>query len=169
MPALRRFSDEKAKLAKRFGREPSDNDVTWSILNQELMDHASQQNWGLFRNTKHRMADILRKESKVEDALGVYFEVCYLDLNGPNNTSGVTDPELLREFPPWSPDQTAFLAPGIVNRIARLIKKTDTDESVAEKMFKSRARRLKKNLALPVSEEDAWAEIQKALYRDQAQ
>jgi len=162
--AKKRFSDEKAKLAERFGREPSENDVTWSMLNQELIEHASQQNWGLFRNAKMQMADIYRKESKLEDALGAYFEVCYLDLNGPNNMSGVTDPELLREFPPWNPKQDAFLAPGIVDRVARLIQKTETDESIAKNMFKVRARKLKVNLRLPVSEENAWAEIHKALY-----
>lgn len=35
-----RFAEEKAKLARRFGREPSDKDVRWSQLNQELIEHA---------------------------------------------------------------------------------------------------------------------------------
>jgi DNA-directed RNA polymerase subunit RPC12/RpoP len=160
----KRFADEKAKLAKRFGREPSDNDITWSLLNQELMVHASQQNWGLFRNAKMQMADILRKESRLVVALGMYFEVCYLDLNGPNNMSGVTDRKLLKQFPPWNPKQDALLAPSIVGRIARLIQKTETDERQAEELFVSRASKLKESLRLPVTVGKAWTEMRKALY-----
>jgi DNA-directed RNA polymerase subunit RPC12/RpoP len=88
----KRVSEEKARLAKRFGKEPSDNDVAWSMLNQDMMEYASQQNWGLFRNAKFQMAEILRKESRLEQALATYLEVCYIDLNGPSNMSGVTDP-----------------------------------------------------------------------------
>jgi len=163
----RRFTSEKAKLAKHFGREPSDNDVTWSLLNQELMEHASQQNWGLFRNAKMQMADILRKESKLPDALGMYFEICYLDLNGPNNMSGVTDPELLRQFPPWNPEQDAFIAPGIVDRIARIIQKTETDQSKAKELFTAQATKLKQSLRLPVPVTKAWTEVGKAVYGNQ--
>ena len=42
----------------------------------------------------------------------MYFEVCYLDLNGPNNMAGVTDAQLLKRFPPWDPKQvTSEAAP----------------------------------------------------------
>ena len=111
----RRFAEEKTRLATRFGREPSDNDVQWGLLNQELLEHVQQRNWGLFRNTKFAMAEILRKENRLPAALGGYLEVCYLDLNGPHNTGGITDGELLREYPPWNhKDPTAELAPGIL-------------------------------------------------------
>lgn len=160
----KRFSDEKGKLAKRFGREPSDNDVTWSLLNQDLMGHASQQNWGLFRNAKMEMADILRKEAKLLDALGMYCEVCYLDLNGPNNVGGITDRELLKQFPPWNPKQDAFLAPGIVDKIVRLIDKAEVGEEQVKDIFTTRASKLKDSLRLLVSVSKAWSEMRKALY-----
>ena len=99
----RRFADEKVKMAKRLNREPTDSDVQWSLLNQELLEHAKKRNWGLFRNTKVAMAEIFRKENRLSAALGGYLEVCYLDLNGPSNTGGVDDAELLREYPPWNP------------------------------------------------------------------
>ncbi len=54
-----RFARERVKLAQRFGREPTENDVRWSLLNQELIQHAKQENWGLFRNAKFEMAEIL--------------------------------------------------------------------------------------------------------------
>jgi len=94
----------------------------------------------------------------------MYFEVCYLDLNGPNNMAGVTDAQLLKRFPPWDPKQGAFLAPGIVDRIVRLIQKTEALKPSAKDIFVSRASRLKRSLRLPVSVTRAWGEMQKAVY-----
>jgi len=104
MAKTNRFADEKAKLKKRFGGgEPSDNDVRWGLLNQERTEHAGQRDWGLYSNATFEMAELLKKEGKTTRALQFYLEVCYHDLNGPNNTGGVTDKDLLREFPPWDP------------------------------------------------------------------
>jgi len=164
----RRFAHEKAKLARRFGREPSDNEVRWSQLNQELTEHARQRNWGLFRNAKFEMAEILRREGKQVDALGFYLEVCYLDLNGPNNTSGITDRKLLREYPPWNPrDPTADLAPGILDRASRIIAKTEMDIASVKALYDRRASLLHNSLRLPLGPDAAWPRICKALFEDE--
>ncbi len=164
----RRFAEEKVKLAKRFGREPSDNDVRWGLLNQELIEHARQQNWGLFRNAKFEMTEILRKEDRSPDALGFYLEICYLDLNGPNNTGGTTDRELLREYPPWNPkDPTADLAPGILDRAARIIQKANLTPVAIEEIYNKRASVLYTSLRLPLSPASAWPQIKEALFEEE--
>jgi len=164
----RRFAQEKAKLARRFGREPSDNDVRWSLLNQELIEHAMKGNWGLFRNAKVEMAEILRREGKHVDALGFYLEVCYLDLNGPNNTNGITDQKLLREYPPWNP-RVAFadLAPGILYRASSIITKTEMDIASVKALYDRRASLLHNSLRLPLAPDAAWPRIYKALFEDE--
>jgi predicted RNA-binding Zn-ribbon protein involved in translation (DUF1610 family) len=165
----KRFTEEKDKLAKRFGREPSDNDVRWSQLNQELIEHARQRNWGFFRNAKFEMAEILRKEGRSAGALGFYLEVCYLDLNGPNNTSGITDSELLRQYPPWNPkDLTANLAPGILDRVARIIQKNNQSPATVEEIYRTRASVLHTSLRLPLSPASVWPKIRKALFHEEA-
>ena len=161
------FADEKAKLAKRFGREPSDNDVRWSQLNQELIEHARRRNWGLFRNAKFEMAEILRKEGKQTDALGLYLEVCYLDLNGPNNTNGITDLELLGEYPPWNPNApTADLAPGILDRAFRTMEKAEMDRASVEELYIKRASMLHDSFCLPLMPAAAWPPICDAIFED---
>src|SRR2546428_838802 len=40
------FGKEKEALYARFGREPSDQDVLWSIYNKHLIEHAKMSNWG---------------------------------------------------------------------------------------------------------------------------
>jgi DNA-directed RNA polymerase subunit RPC12/RpoP len=160
----KQFAKEKARLTKRFGREPSNNDVRWSQLNQKLIEHAGQQNWGLFRNAKFEMAEILRKESKLEDALAMYLEVCYLDLNGPNNVGGITDQELLKQFPPWNPKDDSFLAPGVIGRIVSIIEKTTINNATVRKLFDIRTVALRQSLRLPVSVDKAWQKIESALF-----
>lgn len=163
----RRFVDTKARLAKRFGREPSDNDVRWGLLNDELLEHAEHRDWGLFRNAKFGMAEILRKEAKSAEALAFYLEVCYLDLNGPNNTGGLTDRELLREFPPWNPKgPTADLAPGIIDRAARIIDDDSLAPAAVEEIYYKRASALHNSLRLPLAPARAWPRVREALFAE---
>lgn len=163
------FADEKEKLRIRFGSEPSERDVRWNQLNRELIEHARQRDWGLFRNAKYEMAEILRKEEKLLDAFGFYLEVCYLDLNGPNNTGGVTDRELLREFPPWDPDDSAeALAYGVVSRAARIIQKTSLTPAEVEEVYRKRASALHTSLRLPLSPTGTWPLVREALFDEGA-
>lgn len=52
-----KFVKEKEILRKRFGgKEPSDNDVRWGLLNKQLIEHAKNGDWGLYRNARFQMA-----------------------------------------------------------------------------------------------------------------
>ena len=159
----KRVSEEKARLAKRFGREPSDNEVSWSILNQDMIEHANQHNWGFFRIAKFEMAEILRKESLLDRALGAYLELCYIDLNGPCNSGGVPE-ELLKEYPPWDTKHLGELAPGILKLISKIIKETKTSRSDVQALFFDRANNVKDSLRLTVDVTKAWRQVQKALF-----
>lgn len=145
---------EKEILKKRFGKEPRGNDIEWSVLNRSLIEHARHKDRGLYRNTRFEMAEILRKDMKLEDALQAYLEVCYLDLNGPNNRSGM-DKELLKEFPVFDPEM-AFLAPAVIDIIRRLIKKLKIDKNNAKSIFIAHSLKIQKSLKLPLSAENCW-------------
>ena len=153
---------EREILRRRFGKEPSENDVKWGVLNKQLIRHAQRGNWGLYRNTRFTMAELLRKEMKLKQALQAYLEVCYLDLNGPNNTGG-NDPELLKEFPPFDPNRNSFLAPGVIDLIQRIIKKLNIDKDEVKKIFIEHNSRIEKSLKLPLSTEDAWQSLEKKI------
>ena len=156
--------NEKEILRKRFGgKEPSDNDVRWGLLNKQIIENAKNGDWGLYRNTRFQMAEILRGEMKLKDALRTYLEVCYLDLNGVRNVGGMNDPELLKEFPPFDPKESAFLAPGVIDLIKRIVLKLNSSKDEVKQIFIEHNSRSEKSLRLPISTEQAWSSLEKEL------
>jgi hypothetical protein len=159
----RKTEAEQARLAKQFGKTPSENDIKWGLLGKDALEHAVNGNWGFYRNARFQMAEVLRNESKLKQALSFYCWVCYLDLNGPRNTSGMIDKELLREFPPFSPKE-GFLAPGIISRIARIIEKLKLDQEGVSLMFQEVAANDFKGLNLPLPPKVAWETVKQELF-----
>lgn len=149
-------------LAKRFGRQPSANDVEWAMLNDDVLTHASRNDWGLYRNARFSMANILKKEGKQQQYLIFLLEVCYLDLNGPNNCGGVDEPSIRRQFPPFNPKE-GDLAPGIVGPIADMIDNSETSISDVQQLFIQTATQVQKSLSLTVSPETAWRKLKKEI------
>lgn len=158
------FAKEKEILRKRFdGKEPSDNDVRWSLLNKQIIKNAKNGDWALYRNRRFQMAEILRGEMKLKDALRTYLEICYLDLNGVCNVGGMNDPEILKEFPPFDPKESAFLAPGVIDLIKRIVLKLNLNKEEIKQIFVEHNSQSEKSLRLPVSTEQAWSSLNKEL------
>jgi DNA-directed RNA polymerase subunit RPC12/RpoP len=44
----KRFEQRKQELSEKSDSEVSDFDVQWSLLNEDLMIHAQDMNWGLY-------------------------------------------------------------------------------------------------------------------------
>jgi hypothetical protein len=128
-----------------------------------LIEHAQYGNWGLYRNTRLQMAEILRKEMKLENALQTYLEVCYIDLNGPNNTSGIKDLELLKIFPPFDPKQFVFIAPVAIASVKRIMNKLTFDKNKIKTIFIEHNSKIEKSLRLPISAEIAWQSLEKEI------
>ncbi|MGE0469846.1 MAG: hypothetical protein AB7L09_11380 [Nitrospira sp.] len=154
---------ERAGLAKLFRAAPSENDIKWGLLGKDAMEHALNGNWGFYRNVRLQMAEVLRKESKFKQALSFYCWVCYLDLNGPRNTCGMKDQELLREFPSFSPKE-GFLTLGIIGRIAQIIEKLCLDQDGVSQIFQGMAGHDFKGLKLPLHPEVAWQSVKEKLF-----
>ncbi len=111
------------------------------------------------------MAAILEKHEKLSGALRHYLEVCYLDLNGPQNTGGMEDPELraainVRDFM----IEDAFLAPAVIDKILQIILRVNLDEDQVHQQFMEVAELNRANLKLPVSPEIAWNKLSAELY-----
>ncbi len=148
----KRIANRTAKLKQKFGGQtPSDNDVKWSLLNEELLTHMKNRDWGLYRNAKLEMGTILKRESKLIPALKMYLEVCYLDTNGPNNTSGYSGG---KSFNPS--DGNAFIAPGVIKYIQTIMKKADLNVDDVAKIFVEHNTRFETSMKLPVSVADSW-------------
>ena len=138
----KKVSARRDALKKKFnGKEPSENDVQWSLLNEEIIEHSSNAQWGLYSNTRRQMAEILWKEKRLKDALLMYCMVCYLDLNGASNVitdengKAIRDPEFFRPFDV----ETKFLAPAIIKRMQKIIKELEITKEDFSELFIERA------------------------------
>ncbi len=147
------FEREKVALSTRFGFAAPDNDVFWSLLNKQLTEHAGKSNWGLYRNTRLGMAELLEGEGKMRQALDTYLEIAYLDANGPNN---VRD---LGEFLPRFDPSEGSVFPGIVSQIAMLTEQLGLARADVQSAFLAAAARVHKNLRLPVPPEEGWRRL----------
>lgn len=156
-----RIEHEREALKRKFGREPSNGDVQWSLLNKDLITHASHCDWGFYRNTRLTMAELLRRELKLRDSLLTYLEVCYIDLNGPNNLGGMGGKEM-PGFPAFDP-QTGMLAPGIIYELKRMQNKLGTSVVDLQKMYTSHNQIVRQSLKLPLTTEITWRCLDKTL------
>lgn len=147
----------KAKLVSQGNAAPTELDVNWEQLKSSLPELALDFKWGLYRNARLGMGDILKKKEELSEALDTYLEVCFIDLNGPNNC-GTKDPELLKMYPPFNPE-SAFLAPGVLGYIDKLADKLQLEPNDLKARFINRASSVGRELKLPILPNKAWGKL----------
>ena len=159
----RRYQATKEQLTKNFnGVVPSDNDVKWSLLNEDSIKHASVQDWGLYRNTIFQMGEILRKEEKHSMALEKYLLVCYIDTCGPNNVGVPLGQKLEFGQKAFSKD-SAFLAPGVLEMVQKSAKAINKDLDGLRVVILDIGVKYKGAIPFTMSPEESWEEIIKEL------
>jgi ssDNA-binding Zn-finger/Zn-ribbon topoisomerase 1 len=82
------FKKTKGEL-KKENKKMEDFDIIWGILDKKEIEYTKQNNWGLFRCSLYGKFMILNAEKKFQDAIRMILEVCYYDINGPNNVPGI--------------------------------------------------------------------------------
>jgi hypothetical protein len=170
-----RVERTRADLRRQLGRNPSESDLKWRLINEERVLHAKDNNWGLYRNSTFEMAELLRKDERPKDALVHYLEVCYLDLNGPKNIGDLAQwrqamrglMEVLpehrnnpRALEIWDPeDPTADLAIGVTAPAQDLAIELGLGHDQVEALFVERMLPIMRSLELPLSPQGAWQEL----------
>ena len=130
----------KKEMTAKSGQVPSNNDARWHLYSKQNHEAARSGDWGQYRYTRLRMAELLRKENRSKGALPHYLEVCYLDLN-----------DALPE--------KRILAPEIIERISSIVKDLKLIPNDIEIEFKSRMKGQYASLDLPFSPDAAWERI----------
>src|SRR5699024_4116195 len=125
----RRKQKIKDRLTKRYGHKPSDSDLEWRILNDQLIELERKGDWGFARNKRLEMAKHIKKYSKPNIALKMFCEVCYIDSNGPRNTSGLPD-----NRQPFT-QSNANIFPGIIRHIKELTEEENLDIDQLKKLY----------------------------------
>ncbi|MFW5884943.1 MAG: hypothetical protein ACOCUF_01810 [Patescibacteria group bacterium] len=163
-----RYRKRKEKLLNKSESKNkiSDFDVQWSLLNEDILNYAKKHQWGLYRNTRFQMGEMLRRQNKLEYALGFYLAVCYLDLNGPQNmplddSENVVklEDDIMKPFD----QEFSFLAPGVIERIEKIIKKLDLKKKKIEEIYNKFAEKEKKAINPPRSPSECFNEIKRNL------
>ncbi|MEK9139091.1 MAG: hypothetical protein AAB393_18380, partial [Bacteroidota bacterium] len=152
------FDQIRLTLAQTLDHEPSYEEVFQEVYNKQSLRHAQNMNWGLYRNTRYKLACLQARTNRLELALRHLIEVSYLDANGAQNLGRAHDPEFVKEFPLFDPKH-GTQAPGILTEIADTSKSLGLSEKELEQAFLKVARPMFSSLKLPKSPEDAWAEI----------
>jgi len=128
-------------------------------FNRQLLREAANHNWGLYRNIKLEIAQILEEENCNLKALKHYAEILYLDINGPSNNSGIKDdPELLKEFPDFDPKH-GWAGPGMLEYAEQIIKKEAVSQNEFKALFIEINAVVHKTLKLPIDPQSAWNKI----------
>lgn len=163
----KKFDDQKEALRKKFGgKEPSNHDVQWSLLNEEIISTASNAQWGLYRNARFQMAEILDSEHRYKEALKMYFGVCYLDLNGATNVptdehgKAIFDTEYFKPFDP----ELKFLAPGVVSRMRKIIEREKIDKVQAKELYLNFATIEQRGTRAPIAPMECFGELERELW-----
>ena len=157
-----RVEKRRNELREKFGgKEPSEHDVHWGLLNEDIMNHAQNGQWGLYCNTRMQMADLLWKEKRHKGALQLYCMVCYLDLNGANNMPVGKNNRAIRDVEgvmPFDPE-LKFLAPGIINRIRKAIEILGMSKEEFQELFLERASIEQRSTRAPLSPAECLPEL----------
>ena len=128
-------------------------------MQEDLIENANLNNWGLYRNARLKMGSILQKEGKIKEAIDTFLEVCLLDVNGCFNC-GTQDKNLLRKYPPFNP-KLARVAPGVISDIVKLMKKDNLNKDYAKKRFIEVSKLFSKSIELPFTPEVSWTKLLK--------
>ena len=160
------FNLAKENLKMKSGKECTDNEVILEIIDQVGYHHYKNLDMGLFRNTILYKGDIFKSSGDLPNALISYLELCYIDLNGPNNCGSSKDnPEILREYPPFNPNNSVdtHLAPGILEYITQINKELNLTKDQLKEVFFTHNLKVENARKLPLSVQDAWLRLESAI------
>ncbi|MCK6598842.1 MAG: hypothetical protein L6Q37_10795 [Bdellovibrionaceae bacterium] len=122
----------KENLKLKLGKEPSENDIMWSLLNKKIISSVKENNWGEFANTRAEMGNILLSEGSEIKAIEMYVEDAIIQqnlmlLNYYNSESNI------KKY--LDKPALTSIAGGRIDAIDKIISKLKMNESELENLF----------------------------------
>ncbi len=130
----------------------------WRKLNRSVTQNAREGNWLLFRNGRFEMAEIRRKQARLREALDIYLEVWFFDLNGPRDAWGVSGARRIYESAPFNPGQ-GVITPIVARWVNRLGVRLELDRRQLEQRFAEVATRSYRAFEMPLPPAEAWRAV----------
>ncbi len=165
----KRFEQIKTAQIEKHGHDMpkqlhiSLHSIRQQSYQQQALQHIKEGDFGLFRNSRLGTALLLDEEGKTDEkklteALATYLELCYIDLNGPRNSTKLWR-ETDRQYKNFEPSE-GDLAIGIVSAANLIIERLTLTKSEVKMLFHEHNSRHLAGLNLPLSIEEAWSQLE---------
>jgi len=150
-------------------------DQQWGELNKQSRENVKNGLWGMYRNCRYQMGEVLRAEAnyillildfpkdskqgikaltRMKQAIRMYLEVVLFDVNGANNNN---------EFKPYETKiQFWDIAPAAIDWIIEMSTDLGIQRSDLRKMFYE-VTDLYKSFSFPLTTDEAWKRFEEAL------
>lgn len=133
--------------------------VSYQRLESESL---KEGNFALLRSARLSMAWLMEEEVEQDDellrkTLATHLDLCYLDLNGPQNST-TRERELTNEVP-FDPSQ-GVLIPSIVNITNDYIERLELTRDETKSLFHKHISRHLSGLNPPLSLDDGWNKLE---------
>jgi hypothetical protein len=163
-----RFKRIRAAQIEKYGSERPEQlhnalhairRVSYQRLESESL---KEGNFGLLRSARLSMALLMEEEVEQDEellrkTLATHLDLCYIDLNGPQNST-TTERELTNGVP-FDPSQ-GVLTPSIVNIINVYIERLELTRDETESLFHKHISRHLSGLNPPLSLDDGWNKLE---------
>ena len=156
-----------AQIGKRGSENPEQlhsalHTIRRALYQRQESESLKEGNFALFRSARFRMALLLEEEVENDEellrkTLATHLELCYIDLNGPQNSTA-RERDLNNETP-FKPSQ-GVLAPNIVNLTNVYIDRSDLTRAETKSLFLKHNSRHLSGFKLPLSVDDGWDELE---------
>jgi hypothetical protein len=163
-----RFERIRAAQIEKHGSERPEqlhsalHAIRRAVYQRQESESIKEGNFALFRSARLSIALLLEEEVEKDEellrkTLATHLELCYIDLNGPQN-SEAREREL-NNVAPFGPSQ-GVLTSSIVNKTNVYIERLDLTRAETESLFRKHIGRHLSRLNLPLSVDEGWTELE---------
>ena len=164
----KRFEQIRAAHRERHGKETPEqlhsvlHAIRRNIYERQGLEGVKEGNFARFRDARLGLALLLEEEAekdaeKLRKALATHLEVCYIDLNGPQEAT--TRERERYNTPPFEPDKS-LLTSGIVNIANVYIERLGLTRAETKALFHKHNSRHLSHLHMPLSIDEGWNQLE---------
>ena len=157
----KRVQITREKLKERFhGQEPSNEDIEWSLLNQDGIMYARDANWYSYMLNLNQKATVWARRGKKQMAITAYLQTAFIACNGPEDfgsfkESGISVQNLKEMgIVPFNPDKAAGNLSWIITELNSAILSEELGLDTLESMFYDACNKMK--MKLPLTQKTCW-------------
>jgi hypothetical protein len=164
----KRFEQIRTAQREKHGKETPEqlhsalHTIRRNVYERQGLEGIKEGNFARFRDARLGLALLLEEEAekdaeKLRKALATHLEVCYIDMNGPQE--GTTRERERYNTPPFEPHKS-LLTSGIVNIANVYIERLGLTRAETKALFHKHNSRHLSHLHMPLSIDEGWNQLE---------